>query len=283
VQLHHARGVLDLSRPVVMGVLNRTPDSFSDGGHHLDIDQALTHALRMHDEGAALVDIGGESTRPGAAPVPEAEELARVLPLVERLAREPGLLLSVDTSSPLVMRACLDAGAAMINDVRALRREGALQAAAAGRAAVCLMHMQGEPDSMQAAPSYDDVRAEVLAFLAARIEACSDAGIGRERIVIDPGFGFGKRVEHNLRLLAELAGLESLRCAVLAGLSRKSLLQPLTGRGVGERLAGSVALAALAVYNGALIVRAHDVAATLDAVRVAAAVRAAATEGDAGG
>ena len=275
VQLHHARGVLDLSRPIVMGVLNRTPDSFSDGGRFAALDAAVSHALRMHAEGAALIDVGGESTRPGAAPVSTDDELSRVLPVVERLAREPGLLLSVDTSNPAVMRASLEAGAAMINDVRGLRCEGALQAVADGGAAVCLMHMQGDPATMQAAPTYEDVVVEVRDLLAARMAACQAAGIGRERIVIDPGFGFGKRIEHNLRLLARLAEFDSLKCAVLAGLSRKSMLQSLTGRGVDDRLAGSVALAALAVYNGARIVRAHDVAATVDAITVAAAVRAA--------
>ena len=266
-----------------MGVLNRTPDSFSDGGRYSSLDAALSHAQRMRDEGAALIDVGGESTRPGATPVSADEELSRVLPVIERLAREPGLLLSVDTSSPQVMRACLEAGAAMINDVRALRRDGAVRVAAEGGAAVCLMHMQGEPGTMQAAPDYGDVCAQVRGFLADRIAACEDAGIGRERIVVDPGFGFGKRIEHNLRLLASLAEFTALNCAVLAGLSRKSMLQSLTGRGVDDRLAGSVALAALAVYNGARIVRAHDVAATLDAIRVAAAVSAAGAAGGAGG
>lgn len=280
MQLRHARGVLDLSAPVVMGVLNRTPDSFSDGGQYLDLNGALRHALRMADEGAVLIDIGGESTRPGAAPVSESDELARVLPLVERLARESGILVSVDTSSPLVMRACVEAGAAMINDVRALSRPGAVVTAAATGAAVCLMHMQGEPQTMQVAPAYDDVLTETRSYLGARLAACRSAGIEAERIVLDPGFGFGKRPEHNLRLLAGLRELGSLGRPLLVGLSRKSLLQSLTGRGVDQRLAGSVALAALAVFNGAAIVRAHDVAATVDAVRVAAAVRAADTEGD---
>lgn len=266
-----------------MGVLNRTPDSFSDGGLYLDLERALTQALRMRDEGAALIDIGGESTRPGAAAVSEEEELSRVLPLVRRLALEPGLLVSVDTSSPLVMRASLEAGAAMINDVRALAREGALPVVARAGAAACLMHMQGEPAIMQIAPTYDDVVGETMAFLAARISVCVAAGIARENIVVDPGFGFGKRLEHNLQLLAGLRELGSLGCPVLAGLSRKSLLQSLTGRGVDQRLAGSCALAALAVYNGARIVRAHDVAATLDAIKVAAAVRAMDSRGATGG
>lgn len=283
MQLRHARGVLDLSAPVVMGVLNRTPDSFSDGGQHLDLNDALRHALRMADEGAVLIDIGGESTRPGAVPVDESDELARVLPLVDRLAREPGILVSVDTSSPLVMRACVEAGAAMINDVRALSRPGALRAAAASGAALCLMHMQGEPQTMQAAPTYNDVLTETRSYLSARLAACMAAGIEAERIVLDPGFGFGKRPEHNLRLLAGLREISSLGRPLLVGLSRKSLLQALTGRGVDQRLAGSVALAALAVFNGAAIVRAHDVAATVDAVKVAAAVRAADTEGEAVG
>jgi dihydropteroate synthase len=271
--LRHARGVLELAEPAVMGVLNVTPDSFSDGGQFLDPALALEHALQLRADGAAIIDIGGESTRPGAAAVSEDVELARVLPLVQRLTRDSGILISVDTSSPLVMRAVIDAGAVMINDVRALQRPGALTTVAATRAALCLMHMQGEPDGMQRAPSYRDAVSEVGAFLQARVLACQAAGIDRDRIVIDPGFGFGKSTQHNLQLLARLGQLNTQNCVLLAGLSRKSMLQSLTGRAVNERLHGSLALATIAVLNGAMIIRAHDVAATLDVIRVAAAVR----------
>ncbi len=263
---------LDLGTPVVMGVLNVTPDSFSDGGRFSDPDAALAQARRMIEEGAAIIDIGGESTRPGASPATVEQELERVLPLIEALRRESEVFLSVDTSKPEVMRAAMTAGADIINDVRALQETGALEAAAATRAGVCLMHMKGEPRTMQDAPNYTDVVGEVREFLATRIRAAHDAGIGRERVVIDPGFGFGKRAQDNLALLKHLGEFAPLHTPLLVGLSRKSLLARLTGRDVGSRIAGSVALAAIAVLNGARIVRAHDVAATLDAVRVAAAV-----------
>ncbi len=266
---------LALDAPVVMGVLNVTPDSFSDGGLHADARAAVAHGLRMVEEGAAIVDVGGESTRPGAAPIDAAEELARVIPVIEALARR-GVPLSVDTSKPEVMRAAVAAGAAMINDVRALRAPGALEAAAASGAAVCLMHMQGEPRDMQVDPRYADVVREVGAFLAGRVDACVAAGIAAGRLCIDPGIGFGKRPEHNLALLGRLEELTRGDLPVLVGVSRKSIVGHLTGRPTGDRLAGSVALAALAAERGAAIVRAHDVAATVDAVRVGAALRASA-------
>jgi dihydropteroate synthase len=251
---------LELRAPVVMGVLNVTPDSFSDGGRFAARDAALAHARRMIGEGAAIVDVGGESTRPGASPATLDEELARVIPVIEALRAESRVFISVDTSKPEVMRAAVHVGADIINDVRALAEPGALAAAAATGAGLCLMHMRGEPRTMQDAPRYDDVVAEVIAFLAARL-------------AVDPGFGFGKTAAHNLELLRQLGRFETLGAPLVAGLSRKSMLAKLTGRSVDDRTAGSVALAAIAVLNGARIVRAHDVAATFDAVRVAAAVR----------
>jgi len=264
---------LDLTTPVVMGVLNVTPDSFSDGGRFLTADEAIRHAQHMVAEGAALIDVGGESTRPGAEPVDTAEELDRVIPVIEVLAAELPVPVSVDTSKPEVMQAAIAAGASMVNDVLALQVPGALEAVAASQVAVCLMHMQGRPRTMQQAPQYDDVVRDVRHFLCGRVRECEAIGIDRSRIVIDPGFGFGKTVEHNLVLLASLDEFSREGLPVLAGLSRKSLIGQITGRPAGERLAGSVALAALAVSHGAAIVRAHDVAATVDAVKIAAAVR----------
>jgi dihydropteroate synthase len=264
--------ILDLGTPVVMGVLNVTPDSFSDGGRFIDRAVALGHARRLIDEGAAIIDVGGESTRPGAVAASLDEELTRVVPVIEALRRESAVFISVDTSKPEVMTAACAAGADIINDVRALLEPGALAAAAGSGAGVCLMHMQGEPRTMQAAPHYDDVVTEVSTFLASRVAACRAAGIDGSRLTIDPGFGFGKRVVDNLVLLKQLRRLEALNLPLAVGLSRKSLLTRLTGRGVADRTAGSVALAAIAVLNGARIVRAHDVAATVDAIRVAAAV-----------
>jgi dihydropteroate synthase len=258
---------LSLERPRVMGVVNVTPDSFSDAGRHATHAAALAHARRLIVAGADLLDIGGESTRPGAAPVSEQEELQRVLPLVEAL-RHDGIPLSVDTRSPFVMRAVLSAGADMINDVSALRAPGALEALADSGAAVCLMHMQGEPALMQQAPHYDDVVAEVRAFLSERAAASLAAGIARERIVIDPGFGFGKTLEHNLTLLRRLREFGAQGFPMLAGLSRKSSLGALTGRPVEDRLAASIAAALALVARGAAIVRVHDVAATVDALKV---------------
>jgi len=271
--------VLDLAEPVVMGILNVTPDSFSDGGRHGDIDAAVEWGLAMAAEGAAIIDVGGESTRPGAAPVDLEDELARVVPVIERLARRAGVPISVDTTKPEVMRAAVAAGACLINDVSALQAPGALAAAAETGAGVCLMHMRGEPRTMQADPQYRSVVENVRDELRGRIAACEAAGIPRQRICVDPGIGFGKRPEHNLALLAALDRLAEPGIPVLVGVSRKSLLGIITGRPTGERLAGSVALAALCVMRGAAIIRAHDVAATVDAVKVASALRRAATGG----
>lgn len=259
---------LRLDRPQVMGIVNVTPDSFSDGGHHASVEAAVAHGLRLVDEGADVLDIGGESTRPGAEPVDEATELARVLPVVEALAARTTVPISVDTTKPGVMRAALAAGAGMVNDVMALRAEGALEAVAASKAAVVLMHMAGEPRTMQEAPAYDDVVGEVHRFLAERVFACEMSGIDKRRIVIDPGFGFGKALEHNLALLAQLKRFTEIGVPVLAGLSRKSSLGRITGREVGDRLAASVAAHLIAVQHGAMLVRVHDVAATVDALKV---------------
>ena len=267
--------MLDLSTPRVMGVLNVTPDSFSDGGRFADVDAAVAHALRMIEEGAALIDVGGESTRPGAQAVDADEEIRRVVPVIEALAARTSVLLCVDTSKPTVMTAAVRAGATFINDVRALREPGALEAAAASGAAVCLMHMQGEPRTMQVDPRYGDVVAEVRGFLRERAERCMAAGIARDRLVIDPGIGFGKRLEHNLALLAALPALVALGWPVLVGVSRKSMFGALLGRAVDERVAGGVAMATAAVLSGASIVRTHDVAATVDAVKVATALKEA--------
>ncbi len=256
-----------------MGVLNVTPDSFSDGGLYLTPETAIPRAEQIAAEGAAIIDIGGESTRPGAAGVRSEEELRRVLPVVERVAGRVSLLISIDTSNPELMRRAADAGAHLINDVRALRAPEALAAAAGGKLGICLMHMQGEPADMQRDPEYRDVVAEVREYLGTRVEACVAAGIERERLCVDPGFGFGKTTVHNLELLQQLPALQSLGCPLAVGLSRKSLVAALTGRDKSQRLAGSVALATIAVMLGASIVRAHDVAASVDAVRVASALR----------
>jgi dihydropteroate synthase len=261
----------DLARPLVMGVLNVTPDSFSDGGRYFDPARALEHARRMREDAADLIDIGGESTRPGALPVPEADEIARVVPLVGALATA-GVPVSVDTRKPAVMRAAIEAGAAMINDVGALSAPGAMDACVHSDVGVCLMHMQGDPATMQASPSYADVVAEVRAFLSARATACVAAGIARDRIVIDPGFGFGKTLAHNLALLRALGAFAALGFPVLVGLSRKSSLGQITGRETGERLGASLAAALAAVARGAAIVRVHDVRETVDALKVWSAV-----------
>jgi dihydropteroate synthase len=265
--------VFDRAR--VMGIVNVTPDSFSDGGAHDTTDAAVAHGLRLAEEGADLLDVGGESTRPGAMPVDLEEELRRVVPVIRRLAAETSLPISVDTSKPEVMRAAVEAGAGMINDVCALRREGALDAASALGVPVVLMHMRGDPGSMQAAPMYEDVVAEVHRFLAERIFAAEMAGIDKRRIVIDPGFGFGKTLEHNLALLAQLQRFTELGVPVLAGLSRKKTIGELTGRDVpAERIHGSVAAHLLAAQHGARILRVHDVAATVDALKVWQALEA---------
>ena len=266
--------LLRLDRPQVMGIVNVTPDSFSDGGQHASVEAAVAHGLRLVDEGADLLDVGGESTRPGAEAIDEATELARVLPVIEALVVKTRVPVSIDTAKPGVMRAALAAGAGMVNDVLALRTDGALDAVAASKAAVVLMHMQGEPRTMQAAPAYDDVVGEVHRFLAERVFACEMAGIDKRRIVVDPGFGFGKALEHNMALLAQLRRFTELGVPVLAGLSRKSSLGQITGRGVDEREAASVAAHLIAVQNGALFVRVHDVAATVDALKVWQAVAA---------
>jgi dihydropteroate synthase len=271
-------GTLDLSTPVVMGVLNVTPDSFSDGGRFLDHDLAIEHALRMEAAGAALIDVGGESTRPGAQALSADEEIRRVVPIIEALAARVKAPISVDTSKPEVIVAAVRAGASMVNDVRALREPGAMAAVAGSNAAVCLMHMQGEPRTMQQDPRYGDVVAEVREFLNARVQACQEAGIARDRLVLDPGLGFGKRLEHNLALLAALPALGALGLPLLVGASRKSMFATLLGRQVNERLAGSVAVATAAALAGASIVRAHDVAETVDAVKVAHALRRAGYE-----
>ena len=268
---------LALDRPLVMGVLNVTPDSFSDGGRYLDAAQAVERARQMLADGADIIDIGGESTRPGATPASEPEELDRVIPLLEKLRSEcaaRGVPLSVDTRKPAVMRAAIAAGASMINAVGGLSAPGAVEAVAGAAApvGVCLMHMQGEPATMQQHVVYTDVVAEVRAWLSDRAAVCEAAGIARERIVVDPGFGFGKTVEHNLILLRRLAEIVSLGYPVTVGLSRKSTIGAVTGRDVGERVAGSVAAALAAVARGAAIVRAHDVRETVDALKVWRAV-----------
>lgn len=269
--LRCGRWLVALDEPRVMGVLNVTPDSFSDGGRHVDVGAALAAARRMVAEGAAIIDVGGESTRPGSRPPPVEEEIARVVPVIRAL-RELDVLVSVDTSRAAVIEAAVAAGAALVNDIRALTEPGALETAARLGVGVCVMHMQGTPETMQNAPAYDDVVGEVHAFLAARVAACRAAGIAADAIAVDPGFGFGKTTAHNLALLAGLGAFADLGAPLLVGLSRKSLAGALTGRPVAERYAGSVALAALAVRAGARIVRAHDVAGTVDAVAIGAAL-----------
>ncbi len=263
------RSSLDLRQPRIMGVLNVTPDSFSDGGHHNSLERALAHAHRMAENGADIIDIGGESTRPGADPVSTGQEMERVMPVLRELRRRYDLWISVDTSSPEVMTAAAEAGADMLNDVRALNRPGAAEAAAATGLPVCLMHMQGQPGTMQLDPDYQDVVGEVRQYLTARAEAAGVAGIPAEKIVLDPGFGFGKTLTHNLHLLAALPELCRLGYPVLAGMSRKRMIGELTGRDDPlDRVPGSVAAALLAVDAGARIVRVHDVAETRDALSV---------------
>ena len=267
--------VLKLDQPRVMGIVNVTPDSFSDGGAHFDADSAIAHGLQLAEEGAAILDIGGESTRPGAQEIPIEEELRRTIPVIEALAKRTSLPISIDTSKPEVMRAAIEAGAGMINDVYGLRREGALDAAAALKVPVVLMHMLGEPRTMQANPEYDDVVGEVHRFLAERIFAAEMAGIAKKHIVVDPGFGFGKTTQHNLQLLAQLRRFTELGVPVLAGLSRKKTIGELTGReDPRERIFGSLAAHLVAAQNGAMLLRVHDVAATVDALKVWNAVAA---------
>ncbi len=267
-QLNCSGKILSFDIARVMGIVNVTPDSFSDGGQHGTTEAAITYAMRLVEEGADLLDIGGESTRPGATEISEAEELQRVIPVIEALAKKIDIPIAIDTSKPAVMRAAVQAGASIINDVFALRRDNALELAAELKVPVILMHMQGEPGSMQSAPHYNDAVTEVHSFLTQRIFACEMAGISKKNIVIDPGFGFGKSLEHNLALLAQLQRFVELGVPVLAGLSRKSFIGTLSGRDVNDRVHGSVAAALIAAQNGAKIIRVHDVAATIDALKI---------------
>lgn len=271
--LRLAQRSLDLSTPRVMGILNVTPDSFSDGGRFASIDSALAHARTMLAEGADIIDVGGESTRPGAGDVPVHEELDRVLPVIEGIRQFSNVPLSVDTSKPEVMLAAVAAGADLINDVYALRRDGALEAAAKSGAAVCLMHMQGEPRTMQEAPRYDDVVAEVGQFLEQRVEACVQAGIGRDRLLVDPGFGFGKTLAHNVCLLDRLEAFSDLGLPVLVGMSRKRMIREITGCETGGTLPGNIAVAVLAAAKGATVLRVHDVRETVQALEAVAAMK----------
>ncbi|OIN07599.1 dihydropteroate synthase [Oceanisphaera psychrotolerans] len=259
---------LDLSSPRIMGILNLTPDSFSDGGHFVDRDAALRHALQMVKDGATLIDVGGESTRPGADAVAEQQELDRVIPVLELLRRELDCWISIDTNKAVVMQEAVRAGADLINDIRALREPNALRVAANSGAAVCLMHMQGQPRTMQQAPDYRDVTLEVVDFLQQRLRACDEAGIPRERICLDPGYGFGKRLEHNYELLGKVGQLHQLGLPLLVGMSRKSMLGQLLQRELDERLAGGLAAHLFALSQGAQILRVHDVKEMADAVRV---------------
>lgn len=259
---------LSLDRPHVMGILNVTPDSFSDGGNFTQLERAMTHARQMVADGATLIDIGGESTRPGAPDVSEQEELDRVIPIVERLVRECNVMISLDTSKATVMCEGCKAGAHLINDVRALQEPGALLAAAEADVLVCLMHMQGQPRTMQLEPHYDDLLEEVKAFFDERIAVCEAAGIGREKLLLDPGYGFGKTLAHNYQLLAEQRGLLEYGLPLLVGMSRKSMIGNLLARPVDERLAGSLACALIGMQQGARIIRVHDVRETMDALRV---------------
>lgn len=265
---------LDLTQPILMGVLNVTPDSFSDGGCWLGHDQALAHAAQMLQAGAEIIDIGGESTRPGAEAVDESTELQRVIPIIKALRNNhPEAILSIDTNKAVVMQAALDAGAHMINDVNALQAEGALEVAAASRCGLCLMHCQGTPKTMQQHPDYADVIADVANFLDARLKVCLAAGIERNRIALDPGFGFGKTLQHNLSLLANLKQFAQLGQPILAGLSRKSMLGQITGAETDDRMVSSATAALLAAQNGAGILRVHDVAATRQSLQVWQAMR----------
>lgn len=263
---------LDLAQPRVMGIVNVTPDSFSDGGKYESIDKAVEHALSLVEEGADILDIGGESTRPGATPVSLQEELKRVVPVIEQLARQANVPLSIDTYKPEVMRAAIDAGIHMVNDVRALQEPGALEIVAGSNAGVCLMHMQGTPQTMQLDPQYENAVTEVKAFLKERMDAAVAAGIAAERIVLDPGFGFGKRTAHNLQLLRKLQDFRELGRPLLVGLSRKSVLGQITGGDVYVRLHASIAASVISAMKGAKIIRVHDVKATVDALKVVSAV-----------
>ena len=266
--------ILKPGKTAIMGVLNVTPDSFSDGGKYLDPAAAVLRARAMVAQGADIIDIGGESTRPGASPVSADEECARVVPVIQAVVQEMDVPVSVDTSKPEVITAAVQAGACLVNDVRALQEPGALEAVAATNAWVCLMHMQGKPRTMQSNPRYNAVLAEVRDFLSARVQACIDAGIARERLILDPGFGFGKTLGHNLELLANLGALRVLGLPILVGMSRKSMIGAITGRDAGDRVYGSIAAAVIAAMQGVDIVRVHDVAGTADGLRICEAVKA---------
>jgi len=267
--------VLDLSRTHVMGILNITPDSFSDGGRFAQRDLALRHAEAMVNAGATLIDVGGESTRPGARTVSSVEELERVAPIVEAISRELDVIISVDTSTPSVIRETARLGAGLINDVRSLQRDGALDAAVATGLPVCLMHMRGEPTDMQNDPRYDDLLCEVSTFLRGRMDACNAAGIAREKIILDPGYGFAKTLEHNLSLFKHMEALHELGRPLLVGVSRKSMIGKVLDKPVDQRLYGALALAGMAMIKGARILRVHDVPETVDVVRMISAVESA--------
>jgi dihydropteroate synthase len=272
--LHCADKTLQLDHPLVMGIVNVTPDSFSDGGRFFDPSKAIEHALDMIGQGADILDIGGESTRPGAAEVSVQQELDRVMPVLEALKQEVDIPISIDTSKPMVMQEALKQGAGLINDVRALQEEGALEVVAQSEVPVCLMHMQGKPRSMQEDPQYEDVVAEIRDFFQARLEACEQAGIARHRLVLDPGFGFGKTLDHNIRLLANLDRFLELGCPLLVGLSRKRMIGTLLGDApLDRRVNGSVAAAVIAAMKGAAIIRVHDVGPTVEALKIVAAIR----------
>lgn len=275
MKMNFAGRLVDLSRCQVMGILNVTPDSFSDGGRFTTADAALVRARTMVEDGASFIDVGGESTRPGAAPVSTQEELDRVCPVVEAIARELDAVISVDTSNPVVMAEVVSLGAGLINDVRALQREGAPEVAAKAGVPVCIMHIQGEPDTMQDNPRYHNVRRDVSSFLTERMRVVEKAGVRPENIILDPGFGFGKTVEHNIQLLATLEQLHLLGHPLLIGVSRKSMLGAITGRDVNERLPASLAAATISAMKGASILRVHDVRETVDAVKVVTAVKEA--------
>jgi dihydropteroate synthase len=273
MRLDFPKHSLNLSTPVVMGVLNTTPDSFFDGGCYLNPDLAIKKGQELESDGAAIIDVGGESTRPGAASVSASEEIKRIVPVIKVLSRVLGVPISADTSKPKVMEAAVAAGAAMINDVCGLQTPGALGVAADLGVPVCIMHMQGEPRSMQSNPQYEDIVEDVYAFLSGRIDACLAAGVEREKIVIDPGFGFGKTVEHNLKLMNYLERFVAAELPVLVGVSRKSMIGAVLSQPVGERLYGGLSLAAIAAYKGAHILRSHDVRPTIDAISMAESVR----------
>lgn len=276
--LHCGKQTLDLAQAQVMGIVNVTPDSFSDGGRYNNLEVALQHALHMHALGASIIDIGGESTRPGAAVVSAQQELDRVAPLVELIAAECDAVISVDSSTPVVIQESARLGAGLINDVRSLQRDGALEAAAASGLPVCLMHMRGEPQTMQNEPHYADVAAEVITFLQERMTACAQAGISAERIVLDPGFGFAKNTQHNYELFQRLPELLELQRPLLIGVSRKSMVGNILAKPVKQRLYGSLALAMMALERGAKILRVHDVAETMDVLKIFNAVQSAAKE-----